>query len=82
MKAAGYLVRVDNLGRIVIPVRIRRSMELAPDSCLELFTEENKIIMQKYQESCVFCNAEDNLIEHGGKYICKTCLESIKKSVG
>ena len=80
MKAAGYLVRVDNLGRIVIPVRIRRSMELHNDSCLELFTEENKIIMQKYQESCVFCNKEENLTQYSGKYICRTCLENITKA--
>lgn len=80
MKAAGYLVRVDNLGRIVIPVRIRRSMDLHNDACLELFTEENKIIMQKYQESCVFCNCEDNLSEFGGKYICNSCLDSLKNA--
>ena len=77
MKAAGYLVRVDNLGRIVIPVRIRRSMELHSDSCLELFTEDNRIIMQKYQESCVFCQSEDNLTEYNGKHICQTCLKNI-----
>lgn len=80
MKAAGYLVRVDNLGRIVIPVRIRRSMELHNDSCLELFTEDNRIIMQKYQQSCVFCQSEDNLTEYNGKHICSTCVQNIQKT--
>ena len=80
MKAAGFIVRVDNLGRILIPVRIRRSMELKSQTCLELFIEDDRIIMQKYQESCIFCKSEDNLTEHNGKHICKNCLETIIKS--
>lgn len=77
MKAAGYLVRVDNLGRIVIPVRIRRAMELQSDSCLELFTEDDRIIMRRYQAVCVFCGSEENLTEYKDKYICPHCLKAI-----
>ena len=77
MKAAGYLVRVDNLGRIVIPVRIRRSMELEPDTCLELFTEGEQIVMRKYGASCVFCQSDENLTEYMGKHICGDCLEKL-----
>ncbi len=79
MKAAGYLVRVDNLGRIVIPGRIRRALDLHNDSCLELFTEEDRIIMRRYQAVCAFCGSEDNLTEHNGKHICAACLEAINK---
>ncbi len=79
MKAAGYLVRVDNLGRIVIPVKIRRAMELERDACLELFTEDNQIIMRKYHSSCVFCNSEDELFEYKGKCICKQCLKELSE---
>ena len=78
MKAAGYLVRVDNLGRIVIPVRIRRSMELETDTCLELFTEEDRIVMRKYQSTCVFCGKDEDLTEYKGKHICKDCLKALK----
>ncbi|MBR3972058.1 MAG: AbrB family transcriptional regulator [Ruminococcus sp.] len=79
MKAAGYLVRVDNLGRIVIPVRIRRSMELESDTCLELFTEEDRIVMQKYQDTCVFCGKDEDLLEYKDKHICADCLKALKK---
>ena len=78
MKAAGYLVRVDNLGRIVIPVRIRRSMELESDTCLELFTEEDRIVMRKYQSTCVFCGCDENLTEYKEKHICKDCLKALR----
>ena len=78
MKAAGYLVRVDNLGRIVIPVRIRRNMELESDTCLELFTEEDRIVMRKYQDTCVFCGKDENLTEFKDKHICKDCLKALK----
>ena len=77
MKAAGYLVRVDNLGRIVIPVRIRRSMELESDSCLELFIENNQIVMRRYGESCVFCKSEENLTKYKEKFICEDCLKKL-----
>ncbi len=77
MKAAGYLVRVDNLGRIVIPVRIRRSMELEPDTCLELFTEDNQIVMRKYGASCVFCQNEENLTKYKDKFVCEDCLKKL-----
>lgn len=79
MKAAGYLVRVDNLGRIVIPVRIRRNMELESDTCLELFTEEDRIVMRKYQDTCVFCGKDEDLTEYKDKHICKDCLNALKK---
>ena len=77
MKAAGYLVRVDNLGRIVIPVRIRRSMELEPDTCLELFTEDNRIVMSKYGATCVFCGKDENLTPYKDKHICADCLKDL-----
>ena len=79
MKAAGYLVRVDNLGRIVIPVRIRRNMELESDTCLELFTEEDRIVMRKYQDTCVFCGKDEDLTEYKDKHICKDCLNALQK---
>ncbi len=79
MKAAGYLVRVDNLGRIVIPVKIRRAMELERDACLELFTEDNQIIMRKYHSCCVFCNSEDDLVDYKGKCICEQCLHELSE---
>ena len=77
MKAAGYLVRVDDLGRIVIPIKIRRMLDFDKGSCLEVFTEEQNLIIRKYVSSCAFCQSEENLTEHKGKFICKSCLDAI-----
>lgn len=79
MKAAGYLVRVDELGRIVIPVKIRRMLDFDKGSCLEVFTEEQSLVIRKYTSSCAFCQSEENLTEHNGKFICKACLDAISK---
>ena len=77
MKAAGYIVRVDELGRLVIPVSLRRSLDFDKGSCLEIFTEEDSLVIRKYSSCCAFCGSNDNLHEHMGKHICKDCLDSI-----
>lgn len=77
MKAAGYLVRVDELGRIVIPVKIRRMLDFDKGSCLEVFTEEQSLVIRKYASSCAFCQSEDDLIEYKDKFICRDCLKAI-----
>lgn len=49
MKATGIVRRVDELGRLVIPKEIRRTMRLAEGTPLEIFTDrEGQIILKKY----------------------------------
>lgn len=77
MKAAGYLVRVDDLGRIVIPVRLRRTLDFDKGACLEIFTEENSLVIRKYVSCCAFCQSDEELTEYKGKYICASCLQEL-----
>lgn len=77
MKRAGDLCKIDNLGRIVIPVRLRRKYDLKPNDTLEVFTEGKSIVLQRYIPTCVFCSSEDNLIEFGDKNICGDCVAKI-----
>ncbi|MBQ3073915.1 MAG: AbrB family transcriptional regulator [Ruminococcus sp.] len=79
MKAAGYLCRIDALGRVVIPKQLRKQFGLEDGVCMELFTTESQIIMQKYQPGCVFCNNVENLTELNGKCICKDCLGKLNE---
>ncbi len=74
MKRAGDLCKIDALGRIVIPVRLRRKFDLIQNDTLEIFTEGKSIILQKYIQTCIFCGNEDNLMELNGKYACKGCI--------
>ena len=78
MIATGIVRQVDQLGRIVLPVEIRRAMDISVQDPLEIFTDEGKIILMKYQPSCVFCNNADNIIYFAGKRICADCLKKIK----
>lgn len=77
MKRAGHLCRIDKLGRIVIPKQLRDSFDIHTDDAIELFTNENAIVLKKYTESCAFCSGEDNLISFKGKTVCKKCVKEL-----
>ena len=55
-------------------------MDINEKDSLEIFTDENRIILQKYQPSCVFCANADNIVFFNGKRICEDCLKKIKES--
>ncbi len=78
MKSTGVVRKVDELGRIVLPISIRQTMDIGEKDSLEIFTEDNRIILQKYQPSCTFCNNADKIIYFCGKRICEDCLNRIK----
>ena len=78
MKSTGVVRRLDELGRIVIPIELRRTLDLADRDCLEIFTEGEQIILKKYQPACIFCGEAQDIINYKGKNVCKCCLEDIK----
>ena len=80
MKSTGVVRKVDELGRIVLPISIRQIMDINEKDSLEIFTDENKIILQKYQPYCIFCNNADNIVYFSGKRVCEDCLAKIKAS--
>ena len=80
MKSTGVVRKVDELGRIVLPISIRQNMDINEKDSLEIFTDDNKIILQKYQPACVFCKNADNIVFFNGKRICEDCLQKIKES--
>ena len=78
MKSTGMLRKVDELGRIVLPAEIRQSLDIQTRDALEIFTDEDKIILKKYTPGCTFCNGMDNVVYFADKRICADCLEKIK----
>ena len=80
MKNTGIIRRIDELGRIVLPAELRRMLEIEERDAMEIFVDEDKIVLRKYQESCIFCGAESELVEHRGKRICKACLAILNES--
>lgn len=79
LKVAGELCKVDKLGRIVIPKKIRQMFNLIDGSCLELLVDDDKIVLQEYIPQCIFCGTTDNLTEYKEKCICSDCIGNLSK---
>ena len=73
MKSTGIVRTIDAVGRFVIPMELRRTMNLMDSSdALEVFVDDDKIILRKYSPSCIFCKGLDNIVEYNGQKICST----------
>ena len=78
MKSIGIVRKIDELGRIVLPIETRRQLELEPKDGVEIFVDEDRIILKKYQPCCMFCNDGDDIVLFKEKKICKKCLLELK----
>ncbi len=79
MKSTGVVRKVDDLGRIVLPIEIRKTLDIKEKDSIEIFIDRDQIILQKYQPACTFCNQIDNIVYFNGKRICGACLAKIKE---
>ena len=74
MKSTGIVRKIDDLGRIVLPIEQRRILEIGDRDSLEIFIEDNMLILKKYQPACIFCgNAKDDMT-FKGRNICPNCI--------
>ena len=81
MKSTGIVRRMDELGRIVLPMEIRNTFDINPRDPLEIFVDEDRIVLRKYQPACIFCgNVEDNVI-FGHKRVCKECAAKLSELI-
>ena len=78
MKSTGVVRKVDELGRIVLPIEIRKILDIKQKDAVEIFTDNDKIILQKYQPACVFCNNIENIVYFNGKRVCQDCVDKLK----
>ena len=78
MKATGIVRPIDNLGRVVLPKSLRDAYNLNLKDPVEIFTDENSIILRKYEPSCIFCGETSNVVIFKDKKICDDCLNEIK----
>lgn len=79
MKSTGVVRKMDQLGRIVIPMELRRTLNIEEGDGLEIYTEGEQIILKKYAPACIFCGEAKEVINFKGKNICKTCLKELGK---
>jgi looped-hinge helix DNA binding domain, AbrB family len=79
MKSTGIVRKVDELGRIVIPKELRRTLAINESDPMEIYTEGDQVILKKYAPTCIFCGEGKDVINYKGKNICKSCINEIRK---
>jgi len=80
MKSTGVVRQLDTLGRVVLPIELRRTMDIGTKDMLEIFVEGDQIILKKYQPSCIFCGDARDVTPYKGKLVCKNCIEELRRS--
>ena len=81
MKATGIVRHVDELGRVVLPIELRRMFGIKEKDGLEIFVDGDTIILRKYRPGCELCGSVDELYRVGGHRICRICAEDISRAV-
>ncbi|SHE39137.1 AbrB/MazE/SpoVT family DNA-binding domain-containing protein [Alkalibacter saccharofermentans] len=79
MKSTGIVRKVDELGRIVIPIELRRTLDINIKDSLEIFVDGNYVVLKKYEPACIFCGNAKDVVNYKGKNICPDCMTDIKK---
>ncbi|MDL2300257.1 AbrB/MazE/SpoVT family DNA-binding domain-containing protein [Clostridiaceae bacterium OttesenSCG-928-D20] len=79
MKSTGIVRKVDELGRIVLPIELRRTLDIAEKDSLEIYVDEGTIILKKYQPSCVFCDDAKDVQNFKGKNVCPKCAKKLSE---
>lgn len=77
MKSTGIIRKVDELGRVVIPIELRNQFEIYEKDPLEIFVDGSTIILKKYEPNCIFCGSTKKLISYNDKLICPKCAKKI-----
>lgn len=77
MKSTGIVRRMDELGRVVIPIEIRNKFDIKEKDPIEIYVDGSSIILKKFEPNCVFCGNSKNLVEYNDKLICNKCAKKI-----
>ena len=82
LKATGIVRKIDNLGRIVIPIEIRNTLgvtsgEDKDNDAFEIYVSDDTIVLKKYQPGCHFCGSMEDLVEYHDERVCKSCAENL-----
>ncbi|MBE6035342.1 AbrB/MazE/SpoVT family DNA-binding domain-containing protein [Aminipila sp.] len=77
MKSTGIVRKIDELGRVVLPMELRRTLEIDIKDPLEIYVESDYILLKKYNPSCILCGSMEDLNDYKGKKICKKCINKL-----
>ena len=79
MRATGIVRKIDELGRIVLPIELRRTMDLNERDPVEIFLDGETIVLRKFEAACVFCGGTHALVSFQGKQVCGDCLRQLRE---
>ena len=79
MKSTGIIRKVDDLGRIVLPIELRRTLDIAERDEVEIYMENDRIILQKFEPACIFCGSSRNLVYYRRKNVCRDCIRKMNE---
>lgn len=77
MKATGIIRRVDELGRVVIPIEIRNQFNIVEKDPIDIYVDDSSIVLKKYEPNCIFCGSTEALVEYKGKLVCGNCSKQL-----
>ena len=79
MKSTGIIRRMDELGRVVIPIEIRNKFDIVEKDPIEIYVDGSSIILKKYEPNCIFCGSTKDLVEYKNKLVCRKCSENLSE---
>ncbi len=82
MKSTGIVRKLDELGRITLPIELRRTLGVGERDALEIFVEEDKIILTKYEPADIFTGDKEDLYDFCGKKVSKDSIIQLAKLAG
>ena len=77
LKSIGIVRTVDDLGRVTLPIELRRTLEIAEKDALEIFVDGDSIVLKKYEPACIFCGNAQDVSVYKGKNICQNCIAEL-----
>lgn len=82
MKSTGIVRKVDELGRVVLPIELRRNLDIHEKDALEIFVDSDKVILKKYQPADIFTGSMEDLVDYKGKKVSKATIIELAKAAG
>ena len=81
MKSTGIVRKVDELGRIVLPIELRRTLDIAEKDSMEIYIEGDATILRKYQSASIFCDSAKDIVSYPGKNVCSDCIRMLEEKI-
>ena len=82
MRSTGIVRKLDELGRITLPIELRRSLGILDRDSLEIIVENDQIILRKHNAEDIFTGDTEDLIEYHGKMVSKKSIMEMAKLAG